>query len=280
MPYSNQKKREIARIYVPHEDIEINRTVRLSSEKSYYLRSVLRCRQGDRIIVMDGKSRAYEAEVVSIKGDNVSVSILHALLSEAELPFDIVLCQGILKGEKMDMVIEKCTELGVKEIVPLISERCVLKKTRKLPRWRKIAEEAAEQCGRAAIPRISEPIEFRAFFEKYNRPECAATGLECLGSMGIRGLIFWEEGGSPLKEAIEKICSPSDQSTAAPIYHYIIGPEGGFTYDEVRLAEKSGLIRTTLGSRILRAETAAIVSTALIQFLLESAIITEKIRGE
>lgn len=240
-------------IFVPPEDIEKRKGIRLSDEKSHYLLSVLKRNKGDTISVIDGKGKTYEAEVSEISKKNVFIDILHEIQLDRESILNLVLCQGILKGEKMDFVIQKAAELGVKEIIPLITERCLVKETRKVKRWQKIAEESAEQCGRAVIPLIHEPVDIRALHIVYNEEK-------------MNGFIFWEEGGLFLREAFTKLALFN--LSFAHVF-IIIGPEGGFTEEEVNLAEKYGLIRTTLGKRILRAETAAIVSIALVQFLGE-----------
>ncbi len=242
------------RIYIPPEDIEKQQGIKLNADKSHYLTFVLRCKRGDRISVVDGKGKACEAEIVEISKKHVFINILSETALDTESALNLILCQGIPKGEKMDMVVQKATELGVKEIIPLITERCVVKETRKVKRWQKIAEEAAEQCGRTIIPTVHEPVEFRLLFT-----------VHC--SQQMNGFIFWEEGGLSLKDAISKLAI--HPSTHSPI-HLLVGPEGGFTSEEVKLAEDHGFIRTTLGKRTLRAETAAIVSVALVQFLLES----------
>jgi 16S rRNA (uracil1498-N3)-methyltransferase len=231
-------------IFVPPQEIEKKERIKLPQEKSRYLVSVLRCKKGDPLSVIDGKGKAYEASISAISKKEVFIDIDREASPDAESDINLVLCQGILKGEKMDMVIQKTTELGIKEIVPLLTERCLVKETRKTKRWRKIAEEAAEQCGRPVIPEVREPVELRSWLMAHD---------------SLDGFIFWEEGGEPLKAVSVK----TDDS---PI-HILIGPEGGFTADEVGMAEEHGLIRTTLGRRILRAETAAIVSTALVQFI-------------
>jgi 16S rRNA (uracil1498-N3)-methyltransferase len=261
------------RIYIPPEDIAKKEGIKLNADKSHYLISVLRCKKGDVITIIDGKGKAYEAEVVEIAKKHVFINILSETPLDTESPLNLVLCQGVLKGEKMDLVIQKTTELGVKEIIPLIAERCLVKETRKVKRWQKIAEEAAEQCGRTVIPTVHEPVEYRnalcVMSDEYKKFLLTHYDLP-ITDYGLNGFIFWEEGGISLKEAVLKISpSPSHPFTDSPI-HIFIGPEGGFAAEEVKLAEKHGLIRTTLGKRILRAETAAIVSVALVQFLLES----------
>ncbi|MBI5213625.1 MAG: 16S rRNA (uracil(1498)-N(3))-methyltransferase [Nitrospirae bacterium] len=260
------------RIFVPQEDIRKQEQIRLSADKSHYLISVIRCKKGDRIAIIDGKGKAYKAEVSEIAKRHVFINILHETPVDTESAINFILCQGILKGEKMDLVIQKTTELGVNGIMPLITERGVVKETRKAKRWQKIAEEAAEQCGRTVIPKVHEPVQFAEFFER-ERSRRAGV-MEHWSNGKMTGFIFWEEGGMPLKESIKKISLTSLQHSGTPIFVFI-GPEGGFTSEEIRLAEGHGLIRTTLGKRVLRAETAAIVSTALVQFLTESAFSSE-----
>ncbi len=242
------------RIFVPLEDIEKKQGIKLNADKSHYLTSVLRCKKGDAISVIDGKGKAYEAAIADISKENVFIDVINEIQLDTESSLNLILCQGILKGEKMDLIIQKATELGVKEIIPLITERCIVKETRKVKRWQKIAEESAEQCGRTVIPTIHEPVEFRLLFT-----------VHC--SQQMNGFIFWEEGGLSLKDAISKLAI--HPSAYSPIYLFV-GPEGGFTAEEVDLSEEHGLIKTTLGKRVLRAETAAIASVALVQFLLES----------
>ncbi len=236
------------RIYVPPEHLINKVGIKLADDKAHYISSVVRYRVGDVIELIDGKGNAYSAAISLISGRDVFVDIIGEVESYAESPLNIALCQAILKGEKMDMIVQKATELGVKEIFPIITERCIVRETRKLKRWRKIAEEAAEQCARAVVPYIHEPKEYNHWLMSQNTKE-------------LNGFIFWEEGGISLKEAVARV-SPTN------IYIFI-GPEGGLTPDEVVMSEERGLIRTSLGKGILRAETAAIVSLALVKFLLE-----------
>jgi 16S rRNA (uracil1498-N3)-methyltransferase len=250
------------RIYIPPEDIQQKEKIKLSSDKSHHLITVFRCKQGNAITVIDGKGKAYEAEVSRIVKKDVFINIIREVSTDVESPLNLIICQGILRGEKMDIVVQKTTELGIKEIIPVVTERTVIRDTRRLKRWRKIAEESVEQCGRTIIPVIHEPVYFEDFFK------CQQSSVM---DQKLNGLIFWEEGGLSLRETIRRIRSQDAEYRIqnSPIY-ILIGPEGGFASGEVKIAEENGLIRTTLGRRVLRAETAAIVSVALVQFLLEN----------
>ncbi|TAL27520.1 MAG: 16S rRNA (uracil(1498)-N(3))-methyltransferase [Nitrospirae bacterium] len=251
------------RIIVSKEDIKGER-VTVSGEKAKYLISVMRCEEGDSLQVLDGEGNCYNAKVSGIDNKKVTLDLLEKVPYETESHLNLELVQGILKGEKMDWVIQKTTELGVKEIVPVITERSQVRHTRKVERWKKIAEEASRQSGRTNIPVIQKPVEFSSW-------------LIAHGSLPLNGFIFWEEGGLPLKEAVSRgvgdwglgVSSFTNPRTQNPNPCFIaIGPEGGFTKEEVELANSKGLITVSLGKRILRAETAAISAVTLIQFLL------------
>lgn len=233
------------RIYVPSIP-EDEPTLKITGENARYLLSVLRCRKGDGITVFDSRGVRYRAEVRETGRRDLFVELGEAFPPEPDPRVGVVLVQGMLKGQKMDLVVQKATELGVREIIPVVTERAQVRETRKPERWRKIAGEASRQSGRAVAPSVREPVAFREVFETEG---------------ALRGFMFWEEGGRPLREAF----APVDEG----VIHIAIGPEGGFTKEEVRLAEDRGLVVATLGAHILRAETAAIAAVAIVKFLIE-----------
>jgi 16S rRNA (uracil1498-N3)-methyltransferase len=251
------------RIYIPDISAKENR-ISITGDNARYLVSVLRCKKGDGLLAFDGKGNCLRTNILKADRKEVIVDVLEKFTCHTESPVNITLMQGLLKGQKMDMVIQKTTELGVKEIIPVITERSQAKETRKVSRWRKIAEEASRQSGRTFIPTIHEPVEFNQFFGKAG----GSGETEKRGHEEMIGLIFWEEGGLSLKEAVHKITSSPIHPASDPPIHLLIGPEGGFTKKEVTFAEGKGFIVTSLGKRILRAETAAISAIALVQFLL------------
>jgi 16S rRNA (uracil1498-N3)-methyltransferase len=242
------------RIFLPPELIEKRSGIILPADKARHLVAVMRCGKGDEITIIDGKGRSYLAAITDIRNTNVSVSVLREIRSDAEPRVTLTLFQGILKGEKMDMVIQKATELGASRIVPLVSERCLVRETRKAGRWRKIAAEAAEQCGRAVIPVISDRFTYTDFIR------------DAALARPPGGLIFWEEGGLPVDSALSRLGPPRGRISLC------IGPEGGFTRAEVEAAGSAGFIATTLGRLILRAETASIAAIALVRFLAEKGL--------
>jgi 16S rRNA (uracil1498-N3)-methyltransferase len=220
--------------------------VTIKDEKAHYLFTVLRCKTGDRLIVTDENACSYTAQILSASKKEVTIDVTGDYSLRTESPLHITLIQGLLKGEKMEFVIQKTTELGVNAVIPVITERSQLRETRKLPRWRRVAEEASRQCGRTSIPEISEPC---AFMDIFHIP----------GLISGKGIIFWEEGG-------EKLSSVTGGLHAADKISLLVGPEGGFSEQEVLTAAEKGCAIATLGSRTLRAETASITAVSVIQF--------------
>jgi 16S rRNA (uracil1498-N3)-methyltransferase len=237
------------RIYFSVSNIKDNQ-MSITGEKARYLTSVLRCGKGDELIIFDGKGSCYRTTILKADKREVIAEVIEKFPCDTESHINITLVQGLLKGEKMDMVIQKTTELGVKEIIPVVTERSQLRETRRVTRWRKIAEEASRQSGRSVIPIIHEPMNFSDAFNLLQP------------SNRIKGILFYEQGGMKLSEAVSSFVP-----RLSSIYLFI-GPEGGFTKEEVTLAKEKGLIVTYLGRRILRAETAAISAVTLLQFLL------------
>ena len=264
--------------------------VSITGDKARYLTTVLRCKKGDELTVFDGKANCLRTNILRADRKEVTVEIVEKFVCDTESPIDITLIQGLLKGQKMDMVIQKATELGVKEIIPIITDRSQPRETRRVARWMKIAEEASIQSGRNIIPRIHEPMHFNNW-------------LLSLTPCTAKGFIFYEEGWVKISEAVEGLKRSSKESVtdsrtnSLPSFPFaerinpptppfdkgglggitekggevgffvIIGSEGGFTKEEVTRAEEKGLIVTSLGRRILRAETASISAITLVQFL-------------
>ena len=220
----------------------------IKDKKAHYLSVVLRSKTGDCLIVTDKKGKSYTAQIRSVSKREVTAEITGDFCINTESNLSIILLQGLLKGDKMDFVIQKTTELGVRVIIPLITEKSQVRATRKTPRWRNIAEDASRQSGRSIVPEIFEPLHFADIFT-----------LPCLNS-GNR-ILFWERGG-------ESLSSITDRLNRTRKISLLTGPEGGFSENEVTEASANGFLTATLGSRILRAETASIAAVALMQFSL------------
>jgi 16S rRNA (uracil1498-N3)-methyltransferase len=236
------------RLNISYTEIFPNKIVEISKEDRKYIFSVLRLKIGNSIIVIDGKGKSFEAKII----DKNKLEIIEEDKKNIEDPFSLILCQALLKGEKMDMIIQKTTELGVKKIIPFVSERCILKNTNKIERWRKIAKEASEQSGRNFVPEITD-----------------LTNFENLISRIDNGLLFWEKEEKPLISLIKEL------DISKPIF-LLIGPEGGFSEKEILNVREKGIKTASLGRRILRAETASIVSLSILNFLLQNYDIIKK----
>jgi len=234
----------ISRIYVP-STLDADNSITLSKESSHYLSNVLRLQGGSPLIVFNGKGGEYNAEISEIKKRDVTINVKEYADVDNESPLSIHLLQGVSRGEKMDYTIQKATELGVKTITPVITERSIIKMSaerwlKKIEHWRGVAISACEQCGRNILPEINEPIEFRSIINAVSSDENDA-------------LIILHPGGTSLKIVISK---------APRRVTVLIGAEGGFSETELANAISSGFVPVAIGPRILRTETAgaAIIS--------------------
>jgi len=261
------------RIFLLPEELT-SKEIIIHGENAHYLSSVLRVKTGEEITIFDGQGYRYICKVSEIHRKEVIVEKIKKEIYSAESPISIILAQGIPKRDKMDLIVQKSTELGVKKIIPLITERSQIRYTAKAERWRKIAASASQQSGRGKIPDVEEPVYFKSFIGTMslrgiprNRDDEAISENEILRSAqndkyGGCGIIFSEE---EKKQDLKKILSDL-QDTKEIIL--LIGPEGGFSKDEISTAIQKGFISVSLGPRILRTETAAITAISIIQYEL------------
>ena len=239
----------MARFYVPEPEI-INGILSIRGDEVKHIRRVLRLKAGDEISVFDGSSREYQGTILEENSFSVAVKIEHFFASKRESSLEITLAQSLLKGEKMDYLVQKATELGVKDIVPFSSSRSVpllegAKKLERHRRWEKIAIEAAKQCGRSILPKIGSLQDYR-------------TALLSAPSDSLR-FILWEKEGRRLKEILGRARKQNR-------IFFIVGPEGGFSRQEVEEAMEKAFVPVTLGERILRAETASLCLLSILQY--------------
>jgi 16S rRNA (uracil1498-N3)-methyltransferase len=233
----------VRRIYVPPDRIE-GSAARLLAPDRHYLRDVLRLPAGAAVEVFDGEGGAYDA---TIEANGI---VRLGARRDAPPPRGRVhLAFALARGEKADLVVQKATELGVSRLSPFEAARSVVRleparAAGRVARWRKIAAEAARQCGRADVPEVDAPAPLAAVL--------AAAGA------GVQKLVLYEGVGEPFGSAVDR---------GAAGHLAAVGPEGGFTPDEVEVALRAGARLVTLGPRILRFETAAIAAAALLQHL-------------
>ena len=227
----------------------------LAAEEAQHMRGVLRLKPGDEVFVFDGLGHEYLCRIENLRRDAATLAILEEVeAASPESSLDLTLALALLKGEKFDLAVQKATELGVTRIVPVMTkladirlrdERDAEKRT---ARWRRIALEAAKQSGRARLPAIEEPRDFDSLLESASH------------NGGEWALMFVERGGGSLAQSHE--ASDRPRSLTA-----LVGPEGGWTDEETQAARDRHWQTITLGGRVMRAETAAIAITALLQHL-------------
>ncbi len=233
------------RIVVDSQQI-LDRIVRLNAEQQHYLHRVLRLGIGDRFIAMDGRGQWWEVECVSGENGALWGRIDRTLEVSTELPVAVTLLAALPKGSGFDDAIRQTTELGVSRIVPVLSQRTLLKPSaNKRQRWQRIATEAAEQSERQIVPTICDPMTF-------------AEAIDLVAN--LQNYICVARGHVPhLKTRLE---SRRDLSIS-------IGPEGGWTSEEIQTAIDAGFEAVSLGRRILRAVTAPIVALSIVAAVCE-----------
>lgn len=224
----------------------------LPTEESHHVTKVLRLAVGSAVELLDGQGSVYQAVIVAT-GRQVEARIVAVVAQEAGRGKSLWVGQGILKGEKMDTVVQKCTELGVNRFTPLQSSRCQGKadqaqNRKRHERWQRIGLAACKQCLRPQLMHQDVPMNL-------------ADMVREEGSDRILRLLFWEEEKAVHLQDLPDL--PGAQSVAL-----LLGPEGGFSVEEVDMARQSGWITVSLGERILRAETATLTAVSVVQFLI------------
>ena len=241
----------VPRVYFPR-NLEDSDHFELGKENLRYVKSVLRMKKGDRLMLFDGSGWECEAVIRQIAADTIVVEVTKRY-SPRDKGIFITLMQSLPKANKMDFIVRKATELGADRIVPFLSSRSIPrlsaeKTSSKITRWRNIALEAARQCGRADIPGIDEILSFE---EALLQPEHK-----------ILNIIFWEEEAA--KGVREVLCDKRYDGVKA--ISVIVGPEGGFTKEEVTRAGEKGFVSVSLGRQVLKVETAALAILSIIQY--------------
>lgn len=221
------------------------------TEDVSHIKKVLRMEVGDEANVFDGSGAVYKVSFLEILKDKVVCEILEKSFSESEAEVEVTLYQGVPKSDKMEQIIQKCTELGIKRIIPVMMDRCVSKLEKnsdKIKRWNKISREAAKQSGRGVVPRVEEGITFKEAISHIKTNELSIMPYEIMGHEGKKGL--------------KEILSDKKVKTIG----VIIGPEGGFSDAEAEFAKESGINMVGLGKRILRTETAGSTVLSVIMY--------------
>lgn len=229
--------------------------IRIQGSDVNHMKNVLRMRPGEEVMVSDGNNRQYRCRVEDYPDGEAVLAILEAGLVDTELPSRIYLFQGLPKQEKMELIVQKAVELGVCQVIPVQTRRCVVKldakkSAKKVQRWQQIAESAAKQAGRGYIPAVSEVMTFQ-------------EALAFSEALDIRLIPYELADGM---EGTRKILDGIRPGQSVGIF---IGPEGGFEKEEVSRAVEAGALPITLGKRILRTETAGIAVLSILMYRLE-----------
>lgn len=234
------------------EDLDTSSShITLSGDEARHISLVLRMRSGDRVLLINGMGEECEAIISNVSDDSVELETTKRRKSSSEPDFDITLFQCLPKQGKMEVIIQKCVELGINRIVPVVSKRCVVRidgKENKIIRWNKVSQEAAKQCGRAFVPKVEDPHAINSI--EFSRFDAVLLAYE-------------NEGDNSLKSVLRGFES-KPKSIAM-----IIGPEGGFDADEAEDIIQKGGVSVSLGKRILRTETAGMAMLAQIVYELE-----------
>lgn len=225
-----------------------NGLLTLHGEDAHHAGRVLRLRLGEAVTLCDGAGTDYDCVIETVEKEAVTCRVQRSHPAETEPQQRFTLCMALPKGDKMDFIVQKAVELGVHEIIPYVSKNCVSrpdKTEKKVDRWRRIALEAAKQCGRGRLPQVASVVTVEQAVERAAQCETALFFYENERETGLRDAL---SGG--VGETVS----------------LMIGPEGGFAPEEVALAAQAGLRGVSLGTRILRCETAPIAALAAVLY--------------
>ena len=222
-------------------------TAVINGEDGRHIARSLRMHAGEALTVSDGAGFDYDGTIAEITGDTVTVDLTKQYKNKSEPTLRVTLYPGMPKGDKLELVTQKATEMGAVNITPVLTDRSVSRPdgkaaAKKQERLQRIALEAAKQSGRGAVPEVGAMTSFKEAVRN-------AKGTK---------ILFYEGGGLPLSK-----CLPADETEVA----VFIGPEGGFAPEEVEFAKENGVITATLGPRILRTETAPLAALAILMYI-------------
>lgn len=221
----------------------------LTDSAAQHLRRVLRARSGDEVLLFDGSGSEFRAVIVSGDERSTTLRVLERTAArETESPLMVTLIQGISRGERMDFVLQKATELGVTTIAPVVTERSVVRldagqAQRRLDHWRAVTVSACEQCGRTVLPVL--------------QPVSMLTDCLSVANRAATRVMLTLDGSRSLAHA----------AAGSRCIEMLVGPEGGLSPHELEMAHRAGFVGATLGPRVLRTETAALAALTIVQLV-------------
>lgn len=245
------------RFFTEPDNIDLNNSTLTIIDDAVHISKVLRMECGDKIIVFDGTGYEYEAELINIEKEKSTANILERSLSELEPEIKVTLFQGIPKSDKLEIIVQKAVELGVHDIVPVKTTRSVAKIAddkkgqQKIERLNKISKEAAKQCGRGLVPKVSMPVTFNVMAESLKNFDLS--------------IMFYEELGHDGRKNLKDILRANKDAVSIAV---LIGPEGGFSPSEAETIQNMDgkMFCAGLGKRILRTETAGSTALSVIMY--------------
>lgn len=247
IPRRVYQKKEYPRIFIGKGNINFPYCI-ISGSDIGYIKNVLRLKKEDKIIVLDGSNKEYLTKIQSISRDKINCKILNENIVEDKINIDITLAQAIPKHKKMDLIVEKATELGVARIIPVVTERTIANiSSNKIERLKRIAKESAEQCGRYKIPLINHISDLDTVLKEIKNYDLAIMPWELEREVSIKDILKNNIAGK------NKII-------------VIIGPEGGFSLTEINKARDNNIMVVSLGKLILRVETACLSTLSIINY--------------
>lgn len=236
-----------------------NNVIKIIGDDVNHIRNVLRLGLGEEIKLCDSDNQInYISKIEKIEKDYIECSIIGKAENEAEGRIELSIFQGLPKADKMELIIQKGTELGVKDFTPVNFERCIVKlsgkdEAKKIDRWQKISEVASKQSGRDIIPKVNNIISVKEMYNEFSKYDLVIVAYEC-------------EKENSLKNELKKL-TESEQKVKIAV---VIGPEGGIAEKEVDLFREYGAKIVTLGNRILRTETVCLMCASIIMYELET----------
>lgn len=239
------------------EDTQVSASaVTIEGSDVNHIKNVLRMKCGEKVRISTQSGKNYYCELTEITENIVQADILEEIAEGTELPNKIYLFQGLPKADKMELVIQKAVELGAYEIIPVAMKNCVVKlddkkAENKVRRWQEIAKSAAKQSKRSLIPKVRMPLTYQQAVEMAKKLQAVFVPYEN------------ERGMAATKEAVERL-------TLGQSIGVFIGPEGGFSPEEIALAKDENMQLISLGKRILRTETAGLATLAILAYHLET----------
>lgn len=239
----------MARFFLSKREIDFDSgTIPITGADAHHIAYSLRMAVGEHLTVCDMQKTEYLCTITSVKDGLVTLHIDETRENDTELPVRAHLYQSLPKGDKMEYIVQKAVELGVSEITPVASSRCIVKldeksAAAKCARWQKIAAEAAKQCGRGYVPEIREPVSMKQAAAEAAQADMAVFCYEGDGTESLKTIF----AGIPESQGGDK----------PPEIAFFIGPEGGYDTAEVQAARDAGMRLANLGKRILRCETAS-----------------------